>query len=99
LIDYWANHYDWRKTEARLNNFAQFRTEIDGLNFHFLHVRSPQPDALPMIMSHGWARHRTVFRRPPAPGCDALWTAARIRGLAARLAAEADAVVNERPPI
>lgn len=54
LIDYWANVYDWRKTEAKLNTFAQFRTEIDGLNFHFLHVRSPHANALPLIMTHGW---------------------------------------------
>ena len=60
LLDYWTSQYDWRKTEARLNSFPQFRTEIDGLNFHFLHVRSPQAGALPMIMSHGWPS--TVLR-------------------------------------
>src|SRR6266481_3141936 len=54
LIDYWSNSYDWRKTEARLNKFDQFRTEIDGLWFHFLHIRSPHPDALPLIITHGW---------------------------------------------
>ena len=46
---YWADQYDWRSREARLNRFAQFTTEIDGLGIHFLHVRSPHPDALPLI--------------------------------------------------
>lgn len=54
LCAYWAEEYDWRRVEARLNGFPQFRTEIDGLGIHFLHVRSPHPDALPLIMSHGW---------------------------------------------
>lgn len=63
LIDYWANKYDWRKIETRLNSFPQFRTEIDGLNFHFLHVRSPQADALPMIMTHGWPSTVLLFHK------------------------------------
>jgi len=54
LCGYWAREYDWRVTEARLNALPQFRTEIDGLGIHFLHVRSPHPDALPLILSHGW---------------------------------------------
>jgi epoxide hydrolase len=54
LIDYWATQYDWRKTEALLNSYPQFRTKIDGLTIHFLHVRSPNADALPLIMTHGW---------------------------------------------
>jgi microsomal epoxide hydrolase len=54
LVDYWRDEYDWRAAEARLNEFPQFTTEIDGANVHFLHVRSPEPDALPMIMTHGW---------------------------------------------
>jgi pimeloyl-ACP methyl ester carboxylesterase len=54
LVDYWRTDYDWRRCEAKLNGFAQFRTEIDGLGIHFLHVRSPRPDALPIIISHGW---------------------------------------------
>ena len=54
LCDYWLNHYDWRRCEARLNGCGQHRTEIDGLDFHFLHIRSPHADALPMIMTHGW---------------------------------------------
>jgi epoxide hydrolase len=54
LYDYWRNEYDWRATEARINAHPQFTTEIDGQNVHFLHVRSPEPDALPLIMTHGW---------------------------------------------
>ncbi len=54
LADYWRNGFDWRAQEARLNAFPQFMTEIDGQPIHFLHVRSPEPDALPLIMSHGW---------------------------------------------
>jgi pimeloyl-ACP methyl ester carboxylesterase len=54
LCEYWATTYDWRGAEARLNAFPQYRTEIDGLDVHFLHVRSPNPDALPLIITHGW---------------------------------------------
>jgi pimeloyl-ACP methyl ester carboxylesterase len=54
LADYWATEYDWRKCEAKLNELPQFMTEIDGLDIHFIHVRSPHEDALPLIMTHGW---------------------------------------------
>lgn len=54
LADYWRTRYDWRAAEARLNQFPQFTTEIDGHDIHFLHVRSPEPDALPLILTHGW---------------------------------------------
>lgn len=54
LAAYWRTGYDWRKHEARLNEFPQFTTEIDGQNIHFLHVRSPEPDALPLILIHSW---------------------------------------------
>jgi pimeloyl-ACP methyl ester carboxylesterase len=54
LCAYWADDYDWRAREARLNAVPQFRTEIDGLGIHFLHVRSPEPDALPLVLTHGW---------------------------------------------
>jgi pimeloyl-ACP methyl ester carboxylesterase len=54
LADYWRNGYDWRKAEARLNEFPQFTTEIDGQNVHFLHVRSPEADATPLLLIHGW---------------------------------------------
>jgi len=54
LCDYWARDYDWRRCEARLNALGQFHTRIDGLRIHFLHVRSRSPDAVPLILTHGW---------------------------------------------
>lgn len=54
LAEYWRTGYDWRAHEARLNAFPQFTTAIDGQNIHFLHVRSPEPSAMPLILSHGW---------------------------------------------
>ena len=54
LAHYWVNDYDWRKAEARLNALPQFTTEIDGVEIHFIHVKSPHADALPLIMTHGW---------------------------------------------
>jgi pimeloyl-ACP methyl ester carboxylesterase len=54
LAAYWANSYDWRAAEAELNEYPQFTTEVDGQNIHFLHVRSPEPEALPLVLTHGW---------------------------------------------
>ncbi|MEP7100211.1 MAG: epoxide hydrolase N-terminal domain-containing protein, partial [Burkholderiales bacterium] len=54
ICRHWADTYDWRQREALLNRFAQFTTEIDGLAIHFLHVRSPHANAMPLILSHGW---------------------------------------------
>ena len=54
LARYWATDYDWRKCEAKLNALPQFMTEIDGLDIHFIHVRSKHENALPMIVTHGW---------------------------------------------
>ncbi|MGH3106885.1 MAG: epoxide hydrolase N-terminal domain-containing protein, partial [Rubrobacteraceae bacterium] len=54
LTEYWQNGYDWRQCEAKLNEYPQFTTEIEGQNIHFLHVRSPEPGALPLIISHGY---------------------------------------------
>lgn len=54
LTEYWRTEFDWRAAEERLNRFPQFRTEIDGATVHFLHVRSPEPDATPLILTHGW---------------------------------------------
>jgi epoxide hydrolase len=54
LVEYWRTDYDWRAWEAKLNEYPQFTTEIDGQNVHFLHVRSPESDALPLILTHGW---------------------------------------------
>src|SRR5437867_3545596 len=54
LARYWATDYDWRKCEAKLNTLPHFVTEIDGLDIHFIHVRSKHDDALPLIVTHGW---------------------------------------------
>ena len=78
LCSYWAESYDWRATEARLNRIPQFTTAIDGLDIHFLHVRSPHPDAVPLIMTHGWPGSFLEFEQvlgpltdPPGHGGDA----------------------------
>src|SRR5215469_13090791 len=54
LARYWGTDYDWRRVEARLNALPQFMTEIDGLDIHFIHVRSRHDNALPLIVTHGW---------------------------------------------
>src|SRR6266700_2935240 len=70
LCRYWADGYDWRATEARLNALPQFRTEIDGLSIHFLHVRSPHAEALPRILTHGWPGSIVEFLKVIAPLSD-----------------------------
>jgi pimeloyl-ACP methyl ester carboxylesterase len=70
LCRYWADEYDWRATEARLNEFPQFRTELDGLGIHFLHVRSPHPDALPLVITHGWPGSIVEFHKVIGPLTD-----------------------------
>jgi Epoxide hydrolase N terminus len=54
LARYWATDYDWRKAEAKLNALPQFTTQIDGVDIHLIHVKSPHENALPLIMTHGW---------------------------------------------
>ncbi len=54
LARYWETDYDWRKAEAKLNALPQFTTEIDGIEIHFIHVKSEHDNALPLIMTHGW---------------------------------------------
>ncbi len=54
LVDHWHGAYDWRTCEAWLNDAGQYKTTIDGLGIHFLHVRSPQSDAMPLLLCHGW---------------------------------------------
>jgi pimeloyl-ACP methyl ester carboxylesterase len=78
VCEYWASKYDWRKTEARLNAQPQFRTEIDGLNIYFLHIRSRHASATPLILTHGWPGSIMEFQKaipmltdPTAHGGDA----------------------------
>ena len=70
LAGYWRTTYDWRKHEAKLNDFAQFTTEIDGQNIHFLHVRSPEPDAFPLMLIHGWPGSIVEFMEVIGPLTD-----------------------------
>jgi pimeloyl-ACP methyl ester carboxylesterase len=64
---YWAEKYDWRDREARLNASPQFKTSIEGLEIHFAHIRSPNPDAMPLIMSHGWPGSIVEFQKVIGP--------------------------------
>ena len=70
LCRYWAEGYDWRATERRLNLLPQFRTEIDGLGIHLLHVRSPHPDAFPVVLTHGWPGSIMEFLKVIGPLTD-----------------------------
>ncbi|HEV3134288.1 MAG TPA: epoxide hydrolase N-terminal domain-containing protein, partial [Acidimicrobiia bacterium] len=54
LVEYWRDTYDWRAHEAQLNELAHFHTSIDGQSIHFIHARSPHPDAFPLLLTHGW---------------------------------------------
>ena len=67
LAAYWADGYDWRAREARLNRFDQFVTEIDGLDIHFIHQRSKHPDALPLVITHGWPGSIVEFAKVIEP--------------------------------
>jgi pimeloyl-ACP methyl ester carboxylesterase len=67
LVTYWRDTFDWRAQEARLNQLPQFTTEIDGQSVHFLHVRSPEPDAVPLLVTHGWPGSVVEFRDVVGP--------------------------------
>ena len=67
VVDYWLNSYDWRRAEAQINGFEQFTTEVNGLDIHFLHVRSPHEQALPLIMTHGWPGSIVEFLKVIGP--------------------------------
>jgi pimeloyl-ACP methyl ester carboxylesterase len=70
LATYWGTDYDWRPREAALNEFDQFTTEIEGLSIHFVHQRSPHPDALPLVITHGWPGSIVEFQKVIAPLVD-----------------------------
>jgi pimeloyl-ACP methyl ester carboxylesterase len=70
LCAYWADGYDWRRAEARLNELPGYRTEIDGLGIHLLHVRSPHSNALPLVMTHGWPGSIVEFLKVIEPLTD-----------------------------
>ena len=66
LASFWETEYDWRACEAKLNALPQFKTEIDGVDIHFIHVRSQHEDALPLVVTHGWPGHRATRDRRTA---------------------------------
>jgi hypothetical protein len=70
LVDYWRTGYDWREHEARLNEFPQYTTEIDGQQIHFVHVRSPEPGALPLLVTHSWPSSIVEFTEIIGPLAD-----------------------------
>jgi epoxide hydrolase len=70
LIDYWQREYDWRRFEGELNRFPQFLTEIDGVDIHFIHVRSKNPNAIPLILTHGWPGSIVEFLKLIGPLTD-----------------------------
>lgn len=70
LVDHWARGYDWRRFESALNRFPQFLTEIDGLDIHFIHVRSKNLDAMPLILTHGWPGSVVEFLKLIGPLTD-----------------------------
>jgi epoxide hydrolase len=67
LAEYWADGYDWRSREAALNKFDQYQTDIDGLDLHFIHQRSPHDDALPLVLTHGWPGSVVEFHKVIEP--------------------------------
>ena len=70
VCSYWSEKYDWREREARLNDYPGFRTEIDGVGIHFLHIASPEPDAMPLVMTHGWPGSIVEFQQVIGPLTD-----------------------------
>lgn len=70
ICSYWRDEYDWRRCESWLNNLPQFTTEIDGLDFHFLHIRSPNENALPLVITHGWPGSIIEFSKVIGPLTD-----------------------------
>lgn len=67
VAEYWANEYDWKAREALLNRFPQFKTNINGLDIHFIHVKSPEENATPLIMTHGWPGSIVEFQKVIEP--------------------------------
>jgi microsomal epoxide hydrolase len=70
LVEHWRDGYDWRRVERELNGIGQVTTEIDGVQLHVLHAVSPEPDALPLLMTHGWPGSVLEFRKVLGPLTD-----------------------------
>ena len=100
LMRYWVNEYDWRRCEAELNALPQFKTKIDGLDIHFIHVKSPHENALPLIITHGWPGSviEMLGGRRSAHGPDgAMADAPRTRSTSCCRRCPASASPNSRP--
>ncbi|MBA2609783.1 MAG: epoxide hydrolase N-terminal domain-containing protein, partial [Actinobacteria bacterium] len=67
ICNYWADEYDWASRQAGLNRFPQFKTPLDDLNIHFIHARSPNENALPLLMTHGWPGSVVEFMKVIEP--------------------------------
>ena len=67
LADYWVNEYDWRQSETQLNRFTQFITNINDLDIHFVHQRSPHENAMPLLITHGWPGSIVEFHKVIEP--------------------------------
>jgi hypothetical protein len=70
VCEYWGKEYDWRDREKRLNLFPQFKTKLGGLDIHFVHAKSPEPDATPLVMTHGWPGSIVEFQKVIGPLSD-----------------------------
>lgn len=70
LVEYWRHRYDWRRCESMLNDWGQFKTTIDGVDIHFLHIRSPREDAMPLLLTHGWPGSVIEFHKVIGPLSD-----------------------------
>src|SRR5271163_1273716 len=84
LVQYWGSGYDWRKGEAKLNALPEFVTTIDGVDIQFIHVRSREPNALPLILTHGWPGSPLEFLKVIGPLTDPVANGGRARRLRRR---------------
>ena len=108
LTAYWREEYDWREQERALNRFDHFKTDIDGLDIHFIHQRSPNPDALPLMIIHGWPGSFVEFHKIIEPLTDpagswrrsrrmrSTWSSRRYRASASRTGRARRATVRGR---
>ena len=99
LLRHWGAEYDWRRAEARLNALPQFMTEIDGLDIHFIHVRSRHPSALPLIMTHGWPGSVFELLNTVGPLTDPTDASGRDLALGILAGADAAGVVTVLAPV
>jgi len=97
LCDHWRHRYDWRRCEARLNGLGQFKTELDGVGIHFLHVRSPHANALPLVITHGWPGSVMEFMKVIGPIRQPTAARRRTRSMSSPRRCRATAFPTSRP--